>query len=296
MFGYIKPVKAEMKVKEWDTYQAIYCGLCKQLAKDYGWLARMTLSYDFAFLALFSSGLAASCSGYAKKRCPVHPLRKRYCMCASDDLGFAASAQVFLVEAKLRDNLQDAGFLKRLLAGLLLPWMRRKKKKAAKRFPELETLTETYLLRQKEVEAARCTSIDRAAEPTAQVLAGYFAALTEDTAQKLVLSRIGYLTGRYVYLMDALDDLEDDAKSGDYNVYLARLPAKETPDFQAIRTYAKETLSLTVGQLAEAFELLTLRRFRSILQNIIYLGFPQGIERVLQRAQKEQKKTWLERF
>ena len=145
------------------------------------------------------------------------------------------------------------------------------------------------------MEESACTSIDRAAEPTAQVLSGFFSMLSEDPTQKLVLSRMGYLTGRYVYLMDALDDLEDDAQSGDYNVYLKRLPEGETPDFSAIRAYAKETLSLTVGQLAEAFELLNLRRFRSILQNIIYLGFPQGIQRVLDRADQEQKKTWLER-
>lgn len=296
MFGYIKPVKPEMKVKEWDTYQAVYCGLCKQLSSDYGFLARMALSYDFTFLALLSLGLAKGCSGYAQKRCPVHPLRRRFCMNACGDLHFAASAEVFLAEAKLRDNRQDAGVLKKLLATLLLPLFGKKRRRAAAEFPALAALTETYLERQREVERAGCAGVDQAAQPTAEVLSGYFAALSEDEGQKTVLARLGYLTGRYVYLMDALDDLEKDAASGDYNVYLKRVPAGETPDFSSIRTYAKETLFLTVGQLAEAFELLELRRFRTILQNIIYLGFPQGIERVLKRAQQEQKKTLMERL
>jgi len=292
LFGYIKPVKAEMKVKEWDTYQAIYCGLCKQLKKDYGLFSRLTLSYDFVFLALFSLGVAKSCSGYEQKRCLAHPMKKRYCMCACDDLGFSAAAQVLLVEAKLRDNLADAGFFKKLAAACLMPFAKSAKRRAAKKYPALSLLVETYLECQHTVEAVREQSVDRAAEPTAQVLSGFLEQLSDDPNEKLVLSKIGYFTGRYVYLMDALDDLEEDAKSGDYNVYLEREANRNAPDFAAIRNYANDTLMLTIGQLAEAFELLRLSRFRTILQNVIYLGFQDGVRRVKKRAQKEQKKRF----
>lgn len=93
MFGYIKPVKAELKVKEWEAYQGIYCGLCKQLAKRYGFFARMTLNYDFVFLAMLDMALHGKRIHFCREHCIVHPFKKRSCAPATKVWNFAAMWQ-----------------------------------------------------------------------------------------------------------------------------------------------------------------------------------------------------------
>ena len=105
-------------------------------------------------------------------------------------------------------------------------------------------------------------------------------------AVQKVLERFGYLVGRYVYFADALDDLDDDRKSGSYNPFLKKFEGTErTPE--EIRDYAKEVLNLTIGEIAPAYELLSLRRYKSILDNIIYLGLPDELELILTHPKKD---------
>ena len=55
MFGYVRPVREELKCRDFDLYKATYCGLCGAMRRRYGWLAPMFLNYDFTFLALLLS-------------------------------------------------------------------------------------------------------------------------------------------------------------------------------------------------------------------------------------------------
>lgn len=282
MFGYIKPFKPEMKVKEFDTYKAIYCGLCKQLKKQYGAFSRFTLSYDYTFLSLLSLGLSEECAGFRQERCPVHPIQKKPCLCPCDDLTFTASAAMLMVYYKLKDNYDDGGFAEKCKMLLLLPLFRGKARKAEQRYPKLGETMRRYIEAQHVVEAAEGHSIDRAGEPTAQVLSQICAMLVPEGNDVRVLSRLGYLVGRYVYFIDALDDLDEDVKTGNYNVFYRKAQA-ENQTLEEIREYAKGVLNLTIGQIGEAYELLELKRYKSILDNIIYLGFHDSLTRVLQR-------------
>ena len=56
MFCYFRHYKPHMRVCEYESYKSVYCALCKQIGKEYGFLSRFTLNYDFTFLALL--GLA----------------------------------------------------------------------------------------------------------------------------------------------------------------------------------------------------------------------------------------------
>lgn len=96
VFGYIKPVKAELKVKEWEAYQGIYCGLCKQLAERYGLFARMTLNYDFVFLAVLDMGLREGSIRFCRQNCIAHPFRKRTCCCANESLALCCDVAMLL--------------------------------------------------------------------------------------------------------------------------------------------------------------------------------------------------------
>lgn len=123
MFGYVRANKPEMKIKDYEQYKAVYCSLCRELGRSYGLVSRMTLSYDFTFLALVRLALSDESVNFEKKRCAFNPLKKcGYCSNNRETLRYTASASVIMTYYKLLDNLHDAGFFKKLGAGLLMPF------------------------------------------------------------------------------------------------------------------------------------------------------------------------------
>ncbi len=280
LFGYIKPFKPEMKVREFDTYKAIYCGLCRQLKEQFGLSATFALSYDQTFLSVLSLAIHEKEVSFERKHCAVNPLQKKPCATCSEDLTFAAATTVLMVYYKVLDDYQDGTFFEKVKNLLILPWFWRKRKKAEKRYPQLGQVMRDYIAAQKQLERHQEKSIDRAAEPTANALSEIFAQLLPADQDRRALTRLGYLIGRYVYLIDALDDLKEDQTSGNYNVFAIKA---ETEQWSAEQTkdYATEVVNLTVGQIAQAYELLTIYRLRPILDNIIYLGLHDSLKRVL---------------
>ncbi|MEG0570805.1 MAG: DUF5685 family protein, partial [Oscillospiraceae bacterium] len=123
--------------------------------------------------------------------------------------------------------------------------------------------------------------IDKAAHPTATALAGIFELIAPDK-YKPVLSRFGYLMGRYVYLVDALDDIEDDIKKEQFNPYVNKFKGEEQSLLQ-IKEYAIKVINTTIAEIAPAYELLELKRYKSILDNNIYLGLHNTLEFVRQK-------------
>lgn len=264
MFGYIRACKPELKVKEYDIYKAVYCSLCKKLGKSYGILSRFTLSYDFAFLALLNMSLKDGCDGFEQKRCAFNPLKKcNYCKNDSG-LDMPAAAAMILLYYRILDNIADERGFKKLGYVCLKPVFSHAHKKAAKQYPHIESTVSEYIASQNMLEKANCTSVDEAADPTAKMMQEMFSLLSDDETQKRVLRRMGYCMGRYVYLLDAACDLTDDIKSGSYNVLKSKNgDIKETITRQ---------LYFCINEAARAFELLDIKKYKSILGNIIYLG------------------------
>lgn len=281
MFGYIRVYKPDLKISEYETYKSIYCGLCQQLGREYTPLARMTLSFDFTFLAALNMALAEDKPVYTKRKCPANPLKR----CIMADLreiqSHCCDCAVLMLWYKLEDDLKDHGTASRLRAAALYPAARLAYRKAAQRRPELDQLIGNNMRLQAETEAACTASVDLASEPTARVLSGLFSTLSEDPVQKRVLERLGYLLGRYVYLCDALDDLEDDREKGNYNPFLADQSARP----EQIET-AIGTLYLTIAEAAKTFELLELKRFEPILANILYLGMKETVDSIVSKKEK----------
>ena len=181
MFGYIKPLRADLRIREFDTYQAIYCGLCRSLGRLYGPFARVTLSYDFTFLAVLGLSLNkedAPC--FAPGRCPVNPLKKKAFCQDNPILDYSALCATLLVYYKARDSLQDRGWKEKLSAIFLYPFAASARRKAAKAQPELDAAFSQMMLRQTELEKAQCSNVDEAAEPTAQALSLVFSRLSEN--------------------------------------------------------------------------------------------------------------------
>ena len=253
-------------------YKAVQCSLCKSLGKHYGILSRFTLSYDFTFLALLNMSLKDGCNIIEQKRCAFNPLKKcNYCK-ADDDLQMPSAAAMIMTYYKLLDNIEDEKGIKKIGYLCLKPILKSANKKAALKYPQIEKIVSDYIKEQATLEKADCKEFDQIAHPTAKALAEILMLCSEENSQKRVLERIGYCLGRYIYLMDAFCDLQIDIKTGSYNV-LKNKPKDEIKEFVQAQIY------FSINEASKAFELLDIKKYKSILGNVIYLGLEQTFKK-----------------
>lgn len=268
MFGYIRPERVELKRREDELYRSVYCGLCRYLGKDYGVLSRLTLSYDCTVLAMLCMALNQSCPSVHEKRCVVNPLKKcKFCTAEGDSFHLAGAVSVIMTYYKLTDTIEDSGFFKGTAARILRFLFRRNYRKAAKAYPEIDEDCRNMMQCQQKAEQSD-SGIDRAADPTAVMLSDLCQRLSEQEETRKILGMFGYHLGRWIYIMDAADDLERDLKSGNYNPFRQHL--RETDE--ATMLYCNDVLNMTVSQLILAYDLLELTAYKEILDNIIYHG------------------------
>ena len=281
MFGYLQVDKAELKVREWDAYKSVYCGLCKQMGKDYSFLSRLALSYDCTYYAMLIMSVRRSCTGFDSGRCRFNPLKKcGFAHCMDESYSKAAALSVISVYYKLLDDIRDSGFFKRLGGRFLKLFFGRWRKKAAQKYPMMDTIVSDMLQMQFESEDADNTSCDAAAHPTARMLSEVFALDAADELERRVFREFGYQLGRWVYFMDAADDYLKDKKRGLFNPFL-KIEEKEMPDF------AQGILNQSLARAYDAYQLMTIRDFKGILDNMILLGFPLKQNSVLAQLREE---------
>ena len=292
MFGYIRPQKSELLVREYEQYKGVYCSLCRQLGESYGIVSRLALSYDCTFLAMVAMGVSSDCPGFRQGRCVVNPLKKcTYCGGGQPGLVFAAALCVIMTYYKLRDDLEDSGFLGKCRARLLLLFAVRAHKKAARDFPELERIVASAMEAQGSVEREEAPGVDACADPTAQMLAGVFAlAAKEDSRQERIFQQFGYFLGRWVYLIDAEDDIQKDLKKRSFNPFVTayRLTPQSTLEqlFQAA-SRCNGVLNLTLSQAVAAIGLADFSCFGPIIFNIVQKGLPAMQKELLLKFKKE---------
>ncbi len=277
-----------MKMKDYELYRGIYCSLCRALGRNYSPLAQLFLSYDFTLACVIRLACAETGCSFSPKRCPYNPAKK--CMiCGSKDIfDFCSHAVIITVYYKILDNLHDKGFFSKLAAALIYPAIALMHRKAAKLAPEAEKAVADAMKLQAETEAKSSPTIDEAAHPSASALGRIFA-LGAPEKHREALQSIGYLTGRFVYILDAADDLEDDMKKGGFNPFLS----KDISSSQKRKEFASEIrgmLNLTQSAILDAFDSLETDRFYDITENILLDGITACAERVLEKYGDKPKK------
>ena len=286
MFGYVRPYKPEMKVRDFESFRAMYCGLCHTPKLRYGVGSRMLLSYDMCFLAILMAGVTGCGIKTCQKRCAAALFQKRACVREDLALDFAADCSVILTYWKLCDSVQDEHGMRVLGAKWGAWFLRRKYRKASDRLPDFAKAVEQGIHRLDALERENVPSLDRAADAFASIMREAAAGLLEEKIRRPV-EQILYHIGRWVYITDAWDDLEDDLKSGSYNAIVARF-AVTTADGLA---EAKEAVRLTLLQSAQtaaaASELLDLGRSDPVIKNILYMGLPAMAESVMEGTTKQ---------
>lgn len=299
MFGYIRPMQTELKVREFERFKACYCGLCNALGKKYGVAARFVLNYELVFLAMLLWDQKTE-PEIKRSRCIASPCRKK-CFCArSEALDICAGYNVILTWWKLRDSISDEPFIRALPQRLLSLFLFRAYRSAARDFPGFNAKVEEevkalagyesqFLSSQRDGSNSDIKhdkssdlrlSLDGAADKFAKILRSAVPETLEEKKRRPLLELLYHL-GRWIYLADACDDYRDDIKQGRFNAVVLRFPSGDgsIPDDGVSRL--KTTLAHSNNLLCSAFELLPANAWSDIVRNIIYLSMPDVCDRVL---------------
>lgn len=280
MFGYVRPCRPELKCRDFDLYQATYCGLCCCLRRRYGWIAPMTLTYDFTFLALLlwePEEHFRPCRG----RCHANPLVQKAICPDSPALALAADESIILTWWKLRDSVEDNGFWGGLPARALSLLLRPAYRKAVGRCPSFDREARSCLRELSDLEEEGCPSLDRTADAFARLLQSAAPAQGE---RGRVLGQLLYHLGRWIYLADARDDIQEDVRRGRYNPVAARYGPAGDDEALAL------TMDNSLARMGAALQLGDFGCRRAILENVIYLGLPLVQRAVFDGSWKEIKK------
>ena len=292
MFGYVRPLREEMKVRDWELWRQHYCGLCRCLGKRYGLKARFLLSYDMTFLYSLLS-MKERQKPPKKCWCPAGVVCRKACSEEDPAMLYAADLTVLLTWWKLQDERKDGRFLHRWGAGALLLLFRRAYRRAEKRQPEFAAVVQQQLQLLQELEQARSDSIDRTADAFAVILKSC-AEWWKNPGEKRAAGQLLYHVGRYVYLADALDDLREDCRKDRYNPLRYRFRTENGALLPEDKSYLLEILDASVDMAASAFELLERTRCGAVPENIIYYGLPAVLKAVSEgrfNARKKQVKS-----
>ena len=272
MFGYIRPLECELKVREQAEYRGTYCGLCKSIGRRYGQIERLTLSYDCAFLALVLAAVSDGAT-FRPSNCGPRVYRgKRPIAEPSAILDYAADVNVLLAWYQAADDVADEKNVKSAAAKLALA---RAYRKAKKIHPALDREIQQSMTKLSRIEALKIASTDEPSDTFGRMLAEVIlhAPMLPETERKAA-EWMFYNLGKWIYLIDAWDDREKDQKSGNYNPFLlADMPMNQ----------AEFLLNITQNEAQKGYDLLTLRARSGLLDNIIQLGLMQAQQRVLHK-------------
>lgn len=279
MFGYITVNKEELKLRELKEYHTYYCGLCKALKKEAGISARLTLSYDMTFLILLLTGLYEPESKYYQQRCAVHFGRQEE-ICENEYSFYAADMNILLSYYDLLDDWKDEKKTRKLALAKLLE---KPYKRIAKAYTRQNQVVLQYLERLKECEKCGERNPDLPAGYTGELLGEIY--VYKQDEWKNSLYQMGYYIGKFIYLMDAYEDLEEDKKSGNYNPFSLYFAEKKIGEKEREQT-CYQILRMIIAEAAREFERLPILKNSEIIRNILYSGVWMNYERIRKQRMK----------
>ena len=295
MFGYIVPLKTELKIREYEVYSAYYCAICRSIKKRHGELPRLMLSFDSVFLAMLSASIMDVKDDFKVFRCFTDPTRKRNEAIATPHIDYAADMLVLLGYYSLKDDKEDDNSLVGNIGERLY---RKYGEKISKIYPKKAEVIKKCLEIQAGLEKEKCSSIDRAADPFGKLMAEILAfpenlidASKKDCAPEQViaiLKKLGYHLGRYIYVIDAIDDLDKDKKSDSYNP----LKYAENVDMKSLGF----ALELDLSEITKTMDFLELHQYKNILENIVYLGMSGVKDELLSPGETPERKLKRKRY
>lgn len=290
MFGYVTPFKMEMKIKDYEKFKAYYCGLCNSIKSNFGNIPRLTLNYDMTFLAVLLDSLSEDKYNFTEFKCLMHPLKKRLMLNNNAALDYAAFCNTTLAYYKLMDDVQDNKSPKSKVFSMFLKNYLKKSKVEDKVVMEytkeklllLNTLEANY----NDISLDEKLSIDELSHIFADLTGFIVSFYYKEAPFKENLYWLGYNLGKWIYIIDAYDDLEKDIKDNSFNAINSLLNT-ENLDFKSFSVLIKPRIDFILVSCAEQclkyLNTLPLIKNEDILYNILELGLMEKMEKVFNK-------------
>lgn len=277
MFGYITIHADEMKIKEYKTYRSYYCGQCRCLRKRYGINGQLTLSNDLTFVSILLTALYETPEEIQRRMCVLHPGRKIE-MCRNKFVEYAADMTVLLSYYQCLDHWEDNRNLAFLSEAQCL---KGRVKRLRQKYPRQFRAVCSYVRNLRDAERTEEQDLDKVAGLTGEMLAEIL--VWQEDEWSAQLRKIGFYLGKFVYLMDAYEDLEKDLKKQNYN------PLASYAGNPGFEDYCREILTLMMADCCREFEKLPILLHVDILRNILYAGVWTRFEQVARKRMQEGK-------
>lgn len=294
MFGYVLPVQKELKNHEYALYNSFYCGICLDIKARLGEFARIATGFDMTFFAILMSDVTAQEIEFFVCKCIGNPFHKKSVVQRNPLLDRIADMSVILAYYKAQDNISDGEIVKGKLAARLL---RKAFNKAKQNSPEIDQIVQTSLSKLTELQNDNDISLDRLAHPFGDLIKRVGMLLCGDKTNEYI-ERLCYNIGKFVYLIDALDDLVEDIKKGTFNAFLHTLSKGNPSQFdkmtktQVLVKHGVEiefAINSTINMCISGFNSLDFSQSYSVLKNIVHLGLRDKLAQVLKSKGKLSK-------
>lgn len=283
MFGYILPDKANMLVKDYALYRAFYCGICKNTGRMYGQLARLLTNYDITFIAILLYNIKGYNIEIINRGCLLNPFRRKSSVKESELLKEIINLNLLLSDFKIKDDILDTKSIKKKIVYLLF---RRKVNKAAQAMPKIKIILDKARDKQNIIEHNKTESIDRAADTFACMMRDIFNELLQEKFNDNISSMI-YQLGRFIYVIDALQDYDKDIKDKSYNPFIYAYPniSNSTELFNKHNDDIEFILKSACNEIS-AHQFLKKDNTYGILNNIINCGLCRISDTSLQKERQ----------
>lgn len=288
MFGYVIPDKMNMFVKDYYNYKAYYCGLCKRIGKDCSQLMRISTNYDMVFFDMFCHAVLDIKPNYKNEPCILSPKKKS--IVKGDELtDKIVDINTLLIYYKLLDDKLDSNkpsIAKSMARGLVVS---SQYKKAKKNFPELDKLFDYEYARLRKMESEGTASIDMLADPFAYMLSNAVKIVLGDKSSKDIEDMFYYL-GKWVYIIDAVDDTEKDFKNNEFNPFFVGYNYQNKDKFFEERGKELEfLLKSSYNSVRNAYKNIELKFNEGAITNILWYGILMRTEDILGRKENCKK-------
>ena len=280
MFGYIGVNKPELKIKDFERYREYYCGLCHSLGNHHGLLGQISLSYDATFAAVLLSALYEPVTYRMQSGCVLHPVGKKKYL-SNQFIDYVADMNVLLTYYKCQDDWNDEKNLVKLGYGATL---KKQAKVVESRYPGKAENIKSALNSIYELEKACNANIDKLSNAFGDIMAEILDVSSKDLDArdknrygdmwKGELRSLGFNLGKFIYIMDAFDDVEKDMKKGNFNPFMDRCKAclQDELTMGEFDAYVEKLLMMCASDMAKSYERLPIIHETAILRNIIYSG------------------------
>jgi Family of unknown function (DUF5685) len=292
MFGYVMPCKMELKIKDYERFKAYYCGLCVSLKNNFGNTSRFALNYDMTFLGLLLDSLDKDKNCYINNNCMAHPLGKRFKIINNKAIDYAAFCNTTLMYFKLLDDYNDNNSLSSKLLSLPLKKIMKANDKNLDDLTNYveKKLDELYSLEKSKEEFSIDEISDKFADLTGFLISYYY----KERDFKDSLYTLGYNLGRWIYIIDAYDDLKEDMEKNKFNAINKVFNTNNLPFekfVKEIEVRIEFNLILSADSCLKALDNLPLEKNQELLYNILQLGLMEKIERIKMRSEYKNEKS-----